>query len=357
MPLSPLGSNLIPSDFISGKLNGRDIFLIIRGNNLQRPLVIYWADILAALPSGVTFQTDGVDNTVQNLLNLIEGTNVVLTDNSLGGVVVDSKPVSLPVPKVYLKGNRADIEWIDYDNNAPGGTLLTMLNTPHVVAMDIAQDILDEYRVFVEMVYYRRGKKAYVIPVPQSVTAGVATNTLEQAIGVPLATRGGIQKQKRVVVFPTYAYYDLNINRPNHYEVTSQNQVINVSDYFNGMFTQQNVEYNTIAGAYATANLLCTTPAPRRKTAATNGGERFAYRSTYQPLYVAFRYVAFDPKGNNNLGRFISGPLSKIVTVSNQIFPFIPQPLYNAVYGYPTCIPHPDYDKQILKCWFENRLP
>jgi hypothetical protein len=90
MPLSPLGSNLIPSDFISGKLNGRDIFLIVRGNNLQRPLVIYWADILAALPSGVTFQTDGVNNTVQNLLNLIAGTNITLTPDGSGGVTIDA---------------------------------------------------------------------------------------------------------------------------------------------------------------------------------------------------------------------------------------------------------------------------
>jgi hypothetical protein len=90
MPLNSLGSNIIPSDFISGKLNGRDIFIIVRGNNLQKPLVIYWADILAALPSGVTFQTDGVDNTVQNLLNLIAGTNITLTPDGSGGVTIDA---------------------------------------------------------------------------------------------------------------------------------------------------------------------------------------------------------------------------------------------------------------------------
>ena len=252
---------------------------------------------------------------------------------------------------------------MDYDNNAPGGTLLTMINTPHIVSMDLSPDILNQYRVFVEMVYYRRGKKAYVVPVPQAVTAGVATNTLEQTLGVPLMTRGGIQKQKRITVFPDYEYYDLNINRPNHYEVTSQNQIINVSDYFNGMFTQQNVEYNTTEGIDpltlrpTVANLLCTTPAPRRGTARGAYGNRFAYKSTYQPLYVAFRYVAFDASGSSGQGSFISGPLSKIVTISNRIFPFTPQPRFNALLGYPTCITNPQYDKQILKCWFENRIP
>lgn len=92
MPLTPLGSNIIPSDFISGKLNGRDIFIIVRGNNLQRPLVIYWADILAALPSGgstVLLQTDGVDNTLQTKLNLIEGNSYIgLTADALGGVSI-----------------------------------------------------------------------------------------------------------------------------------------------------------------------------------------------------------------------------------------------------------------------------
>lgn len=38
----------------------------------------------------VLFQTDGVDNPVQNKLNLISGDNITLTDDGLGGITIDS---------------------------------------------------------------------------------------------------------------------------------------------------------------------------------------------------------------------------------------------------------------------------
>jgi hypothetical protein len=306
--------------------------------------------------SGIELQTNSETNDTQDKLNLIGGVNTEITDDTFGNITIDTKPVSLPVPKVRLQGERYDIEWIDYNNNAPGDSLLTIINKPHVIAMDIGQDILDEYRVFVEMVYYRKGRKTYVAHTPQSVVGGVATNTLQQTLGAfPLMTRGGVQKIR---------FIDLNINRPNHYEVTSQNQRIEVSDYFNGMFTQQEVYYYTTEGNNDILSTLCTIPAPKRESnnqisygIGYIGKGRFAYQSTYQPLYIAFRYIAFDPKGNNGKGRFISGPLSKVVTVSNERFPFVPQPKFNALHGYATCIPNEDYKLNVLKCWFENRLP
>jgi hypothetical protein len=39
---------------------------------------------------GITLQTNGVDNVVQTLLNLVEGTNITITDNGNGSVTIDS---------------------------------------------------------------------------------------------------------------------------------------------------------------------------------------------------------------------------------------------------------------------------
>lgn len=39
---------------------------------------------------GITLQTNGVDNVVQTLLNLVEGTNITITDNGNGSITIDS---------------------------------------------------------------------------------------------------------------------------------------------------------------------------------------------------------------------------------------------------------------------------
>lgn len=135
MPLRSIGDKLNPYDFIpKGVLNPRDILIIVRGGRLDKPLAIYYEDFLKAISSGSisvsedggivvsraaninftgagvsvtqdgdsatvnipggsgsgpTLQTDGVDNPVQTLLNLIAGEYINLTANLSGGVTID----------------------------------------------------------------------------------------------------------------------------------------------------------------------------------------------------------------------------------------------------------------------------
>ena len=75
-----------------------DIFQVIRPTqNKDAVLDLTYQQLLSALSevfsgggSLILLQTDGVDNGNQNLLNLVEGTNVTITDDGLGNVTIDS---------------------------------------------------------------------------------------------------------------------------------------------------------------------------------------------------------------------------------------------------------------------------
>jgi hypothetical protein len=75
-----------------------DIFQVIRPTqNKDAVLDLTYQQLLSALSevfsgggSLILLQTNGVDNGDQNLLNLVEGTNVTITDDGLGNVTIDS---------------------------------------------------------------------------------------------------------------------------------------------------------------------------------------------------------------------------------------------------------------------------
>ena len=132
----PLGKDLQPwVDFLSLPINDNDILIVVRNSDLSKPLAIRWKEFKTFLVasgaisvsedgtvvvnqasnlnfvgagvsvsedgttatitipggsgSGPTLQTDGVDNEVQLLLNLIAGKYIDLTADSAGGVTMD----------------------------------------------------------------------------------------------------------------------------------------------------------------------------------------------------------------------------------------------------------------------------
>jgi hypothetical protein len=151
------------------------------------------------------------------------------------------------------------------------------------------------------------------------------------------------------------------MDRPNHYEVTSVNEKIPVWEYLNGRFTVTNVNYRSTSGVGSSLQNLVV---PISRRASQSGiGSRFPYSSVYAPLYAAFRYIAWDPNANGGQGQIISGPLSKVIKVSHEQFPF--NYSFTNFAGAATCTtvwsgtsggPIEGPNSQ-LKCWIETRLP
>jgi len=134
----PLGKDLQPwVDFLSLPINDNDIIIVVRNSDLSKPFAVRWGDLRSALvvtgaisvsdegtvvvnqaaninftgqgvtvtasgntatvniPGGggctpILLQTNSVTNPVQNILNLVEGTNMVITDDGLGNITFDA---------------------------------------------------------------------------------------------------------------------------------------------------------------------------------------------------------------------------------------------------------------------------
>ena len=147
----------------------------------------------------------------------------------------------------------------------------------------------------------------------------------------------------------------IGVTRPNHYEVTAPNQVIDVAHYLNGRFANKGVAYRSTSGAATTVTMLIPmigggslgTPIPTR---------RFPYSRNYSPMYIAFRYIAWLPEANGGLGQLVSGPLSRVVKVSHLRFPFRYE--FGAYSSFGPCASiSPYFSNTELGCWFETRLP
>jgi len=304
--------------------------------------------------------TGGGDDLSTSDITLSAGTGISLSHISTSEIQI-SAPVfrSLPVPKVELLSYEpgsvivgssypdVTIEWFDSVTNSAGGTL-SVAKAPYVVAMDITDEMITQ-GVFVEMVYYRgrygAGKKSYVAPAPYISGA----NPLETLYG-NLNTRSGIHTTSAGPVF-----VPLGIDKPNHYQVTSPSQTINVYEYLNGMFTLAPVKYRDTTGTTQTQS--CPVPVSKQTTRFDRPSSRFAYGSNYSPLYIAFRYIMRDSGANGGNGAFISGPLSHPIAVAAKYHPFVQDPLTTATVGLPTCTIHPLFNSGVLNCWHVNRLP
>ena len=91
---------------------------------------------------------------------------------------------------------------------------------------------------------------------------------------------------------------------------------------------------------------------------------RFAYASVYTPMYVAFRYVGWDPNAgpiNPNTGipygEIVSGPLSRVVKIIHRHAPFMLDYPASALIGAPCAQINGAHVPEKLRCMFETHLP
>ena len=121
----------------------------------------------------------------------------------------------------------------------------------------------------------------------------------------------------------------------NHYQVQGINEVVQLDSYFEGRFTYTSSDYYSglTAPFYG---ILNNVPMPYTNRSKNNSQKtksgilgipyEMCYGGSLTSLYVAFRYLMFDPYSNEGKGKFIEGPLSKTIKVTNKFFPFLKTP-------------------------------
>ena len=81
------------TDFLVVPINGTDLVAFYRGSNISRPLYIRYDTLVSILSkaispstSGLLLQTNGTNNPVQTLLNLVQGSGITITDDGAGNI-------------------------------------------------------------------------------------------------------------------------------------------------------------------------------------------------------------------------------------------------------------------------------
>jgi hypothetical protein len=279
---------------------------------------------------------------------------------------------NLPVPNVKLVGTNLGVGQPvpTLNKNNTVGPDISLINYPVITLSDLSQEQFDN-NVFIEMVQYKNRKKSstilghgvnkfvggsYVVqPRIDDDGYGNKINVLEYRIwnyyGKTINDRGGIQ------YFSGAA--PLAIDRTNHIQVYNHNQQIDLFGYFAGRFTYDNIYYIDETG---TPNSISGIPVPttnrsknfsdniigysnlKSKLKSGNDGSGHSYRMCYNgnltSLYVAFRYLMFDPDSNNGKGKFVTGPLSPIIKVTNKFFPLANTPTQGWCKANPAIIGH-----------------
>ena len=255
---------------------------------------------------------------------------------------------NLPVPNIKIKNVNVSVETLNTNNTV--GPYITLINPPFITVNELSQEQIDN-NVFIEMVQYKNKKKSrtintgpsekftggrYVVqPGVEDDGLGNVRNILEYKIlnyyGKKITNRGGIQTFNSSTT-------PLAVNRLNHYQVSSLNQEVNLSQYFAGKFTYDNINYINEFGANdsisnipvpstnrcknaSSTNPTYSSTKSKLKSGITGIPYRLCYNGNLTSLYVAFRYVMFDPYSNNGNGKFVTGPLTPIIKVTNRFFP------------------------------------
>ena len=276
--------------------------------------------------------------------------------------------LALPVPKVFLDKEMGGNKFVNIDTMDPStGTAYSsvqLYRAPVISVSDISSQLFSSCQIFVEMVHYRRASRRIVDPngarTYKKRSGFVATPdyywdaTLPgQVWRMPWSYYGvGIGVRATTPMYTPGGITSLQMTRPNWYEATYEGQRINVYEYFNSRFYPHDIKYRDTTGTeQSLANVLIPTGASA-PTGGNNPSTRYAYSSRYTPLYVAFRYIAYVA----STGEIVSGPLSRVLKITHQKFPFKYEYEASSLIGLP-CVSIAGYDNGKLQCYFETSLP
>ena len=274
----------------------------------------------------------------------------------------------LPAPKIVLGRHgsiyNTTIQYLTggYDGHSPEGRnvnygiasdLLYIFNHPQLIVKDITEEMLSTYQIFIEMVILKK-RKNKPVSAPQtqgtSFKVPVGNDGDKPWTGVFWTRSGGIGN----------AFADGGLIRYNQLPVSYNRQTIDLTPCLNGHFAAKPVAYRdqTSVDPFDFKYLNCIVPFGGRGTGSSNpvGSQyRFGYSSRYQPLYIAFRYIAWLPENNNGRGQIVDGPLSPTIRVTNTLFPFFPNSYESSAKGFSVVDVNPGFandQKKQFRCKF-----
>lgn len=276
--------------------------------------------------------------------------------------------IALPVPHVLLNKGYVGVQVLDKTDGSALDTI-SINKYPTVIANDLTEQLLGTYRVFVEMVHFKRrmnssrnsGRSKRSGYVSESDVyfnedgervwrAAWAPNFWTRNYGGHWCPQGAPNPTEFFAGIP------IAINRPNWYEVTAINQNIPVWEYLNSRFYGEEIAYRETDNLIS--SLSTYIPVYGSRSSGKNVVKsRYPYSSLYTPLYVAFRYIVWDELANGERGQIISGPLSRIVKVVHRDFPFKYDFNASSLYGNACASISSKYNLNEFQCFFETRLP
>ena len=255
----------------------------------------------------------------------------------------------LSTPKIRLNHNSngvsqfKTIEWYNYNTNTVGG-VFNLYNFPEIVAVDLTDEQIEK-GVYIEMIEYKKGhnNNSYI----NSQTDSAYKVSPSWISGVNLFdnmwTRGGKQTISNGSL--------LAVDRPNHYKVTSHNQVINVWEYLKNRHSKIDVLYRDVLGNQQQLTCLC--PSSRLRGYSKYPSSRFAYSGMYRPFYFAFRYLMYDDVTK----KFQTGGITRVIKMTHKAMPFEYNQVASGINNVPCCDISADFNVDEMKCFFETKLP
>lgn len=357
-------SNLVSNS--AAYLSGYDISFIIAASG-------NWESTYTTVSNNSGYWSDAYSNLVANSANYLSGFDVgfitsnfvhlsgdTMTGNLSSTALIYSRSVlpQLPTPKIVL-GQQADtgyfttIQYLTggYDGHSPYGRnanfyiasdLLRIYNHPLLIVKDITEEMLSTYQIFIEMVIFKKRKNRPNGTGYQkrgmSFRTPVGNDGDKPWTGVFWTRSGGIGN----------AFADGGLIRYNQLPVSYNRQTIDLTPCLNGHFAAKPVAYRdqTSVDPFDFKYLNCIVPFGGRGTGSSNpvGSQyRFGYSSRYQPLYIAFRYIAWLPENNNGRGQIVDGPLSPTIRVTNTHFPFFPNSYASSAKGFAVVDANPNF--------------
>jgi hypothetical protein len=240
------------------------------------------------------------------------------------------------------------------------GSVLTLDSAPYVITQDLSSEVFNVYNnIYIEMVLYRKKNKkpnyrpggGYIVPAPWYPNGSFPY----PAWGNNYWNRSGNHQNNIVNGL-------IGVDRPNHFEVIAHNQYINLAPMISGRWQEFLVKYRDASGQED--DYYTYVPSANKRSQKNLPTSRFAYSPVYIPMYVAFRYVAWDgnagpinPVTGLHYGEIVSGPLSRVIKIIHHKAPFMLDYAASALYGNPCAFINPLHVPTQLKCMFETHLP
>jgi hypothetical protein len=226
-----------------------------------------------------------------------------------GSVLSGTAGVGLPSPVVRLGGAPVTVEVADgspVTNNTLSVSVLTQATvSAHGLPRFVLDDI-DTYRPQLELMRYVGRRTRSVTFSRNFKNSGYVHPSDGVTSPSGSYTHGGGQP------------FTIGGFRQTAWPVSFHGEVFNVTQGVLAFMQVGSIQFRDATGTVNAVNTLH----PAGVFMNVNRGKRYPYDGKHKPGYFAFRWSVIDP--SDDRGQRVTGPLSSVISCTNEVFPFIP---------------------------------